>query len=260
VIHISPKAQKENIVEFDKVSFVYGNQPVIKEADFSIERGDFFAAIGPNGGGKTTIIKLMLGFLRPSKGMVRVFGKPPGGFGELKRIGYVPQKATNFDQDFPATVLEVASMGRFAKIGLFKNPSKEDRDAVIKALDAVHMLALENKRIGELSGGQQQRVFIARALATEPEVLILDEPLAGVDAESQHRFYALLRKLNKENGITLLLVSHDVSMVSKDVTKLACINVGVSVHDVSNGINKADLVCSYEKIAADLERIPHHHD
>jgi zinc transport system ATP-binding protein len=245
------------IIEFDNVSFSYGKQQVLNKATFEISENDFFGIIGPNGGGKTTIIKLILGFLTPDSGRVLLFGKKPGSAKELQRIGYVPQLVSNFDQNFPATVFEVASTGRYSKIGLLRQPTAQDHAVVDKALSTVDMLGARNKRIGDLSGGQKQRVFIARALAAEPEVLILDEPLAGVDMKSQHSFYELLKSLNKEMGLTVILVSHDVGMITKSLTKLACVNVNVTVHDVSRGISEADLACAYPE---DLNHVPHHHD
>ena len=245
------------VIEFDKVSFSYGGQSVLNKVTFSIHKNDFFGIIGPNGGGKTTLIKLFLGFLKPDSGKIKLFGKEKIGIDELRRIGYVPQRATNFDQNFPATVFEVASMGRFAKAGLTKQISKNDYSVVEKSLDAVSMLKFRNRRIGDLSGGQQQRVFIARALAAEPEILVLDEPLAGVDMESQHQFYELLKHLNKDLGLTIILVSHDVGMISKNVTKLACVNVNAAIHDLSKGISEADLACAYP---TNLNLVPHHHD
>ncbi|MFH2021059.1 MAG: metal ABC transporter ATP-binding protein [archaeon] len=248
---------KTSLVEFKNVSFSYGAQPVLHNVNFSISKKDFFGIIGPNGGGKTTLIKLVLGFLKPNTGHIKLFGKQAGDAKELHRIGYVSQAATNFDHSFPATAFEVASMGRFAKVGVMKQLAKQDYSAIEKALADVDMLKLRNKKIGGLSGGQQQRVFIARALAAEPEILILDEPLTGVDMESQHKFYDLLKDLNKEKGLTIILVSHDVGMITKSLTKIACVNVNVTVHDVSKGIKSTDLSCAYP---AGFEMVPHHHD
>ncbi|MCX6777557.1 MAG: metal ABC transporter ATP-binding protein [Candidatus Micrarchaeota archaeon] len=246
----------EKIVEFENVSFGYGRQPAVEKATFSIERGDFVGVIGPNGSGKTTIVKLMLNLLKPDEGSIMIFGKGIADFREWRRVGYVPQKATNFDQNFPATVFEVASMGRIPKAGLARRLSSADYAAVERALKTAGILNLRDSRIGDLSGGQQQRVFIARALATEPELLILDEPTVGVDMEAQHNFYALLRRLNKEFGLTLVLVSHDIGLVSKNVNKLACVNIAVTFHDVSKGLSTADLHCAYP---AGMAFVPHHH-
>jgi zinc transport system ATP-binding protein len=247
----------EKIVELRNLSFDYGGQHVIDNATFSIMRGDFVGMIGPNGGGKTTLIKIILGLLKPDRGTVKLFGEDISKFNEWQRVGYIPQKATSFDQNFPATVFEVASMGRFPKAGLTKQLSEKDYEAVEKVLGFVGMLKLRNRRIGDLSGGQQQRIFMARALATEPELLILDEPTVGVDAEAQHNFYSLLRKLNKKLGMTLILASHDVGMVTKDINKLACVNIAVTFHDISNGFSKKELFCAYP---GGMNLVPHHHD
>ena len=247
----------EKIMEFKKVSYSYGKQPALENVSFSIEKGDFVGVIGPNGSGKTTLVKLMLGLLKPDSGSITVFGKGIQEFRDWHRVGYVPQKATNFDQNFPATVFEVASMGRFSKAGLLRQPSQADRKVVEKALHVAGITNLQNSRIGDLSGGQQQRVFIARALAAEPDLLILDEPTVGVDMKAQHNFYSLLKQLNGEMGMTLVLVSHDVGMITKSVSKLACVNVTATFHDVSKGFEEAALFCSYAK---DVGVVPHHHD
>ena len=246
----------KNLIDFKNVSFSYGKQQVLDKVTFSVKKNDFIGLIGPNGGGKTTIIKLILGFLKPNHGEIKVFGKIAGNTTELHKIGYVPQTATNFDHNFPATVFEVVSMGRFAKTGIMKQLSKQDYAIVEKALNSVDMLKMRNKRIGDLSGGQQQRVFIARALATEPEILILDEPSAGLDMESQHKFYDLLKKLHDDKELTIILVSHDVEMVSKNITKLACVNLFVTIHDASKGISEAALTCAYP---AGFNLVHHHH-
>ncbi|MCX6770774.1 MAG: metal ABC transporter ATP-binding protein [Candidatus Micrarchaeota archaeon] len=246
----------EKILEFRNVSFSYGKQLAVEKASFSIEKGDFVGMIGPNGAGKTTLVKLALGLLKPDKGKIRLFGKDIADFHEWHKVGYVPQKATGFDQNFPASVFEVASMGRIPKAGLMKQFSENDRKAVERALEVSGISGLRGKRIGDLSGGQQQRVFIARALAAEPELLILDEPTVGVDQKAQHEFYLLLGRLNREMGMTLVLISHDVGVVAKNAGKIACVNVGVTMHDASKGIDAA-LLCAYGN---DMGRVPHHHD
>jgi len=246
----------EKIIEFKNVTFSYGKQPAVDNATFSIEKGDFVGMIGPNGAGKTTVVKLMLGLLSPDSGSIKVFGREISRFHDWQRVGYVPQKATNFDQNFPASVFEVASMGRVSKAGLMKQLSNADNDAVEKALEVAGISNLRNSRIGDLSGGQQQRVFIARALASEPDLLILDEPTVGVDQKAQHDFYVLLGRLNRERGMTLVLISHDVGVVAKNAGKIACVNVKVTMHDASKGIDDA-LLCAYGN---DMGKVPHHHD
>jgi len=247
----------KKILELKNVTFDYGNQRIIEKATFSIEKGDFLGVIGPNGAGKTTLVKLILGLLKPSSGNIRLFGKDLTEFKEWKKVAYIPQKATGFDQNFPATVYEVASMGRFANAGMMKGLSGKDDERIENALEMVGMEKLKNSRIGELSGGQQQRVFMAKALAGEPELLILDEPTVGVDAEAQHNFYSLLKRLNKEYDMALMLISHDVGVISENVNKLLCVNVNVTFHDVSKGLNEAELHCAYPE---GLAFVPHHHD
>src|SRR5258708_5134679 len=163
----------QNIIEVNKVSFSYDGQEVFKDINLTIHRGDYLAIVGGNGSGKTTLIKIILGLLEPTSGSVRLFARDIKDFKEWPKIGYVPQKATNFDSNFPATVEEAVLMGRYARRGLFRRITNEDREKTRQALEKVDMLVFKDRLIGDLSGGQQQRVFIARALATEPEVLFL---------------------------------------------------------------------------------------
>jgi len=244
---------KNTVILLRGVTFSYGAHTVLEDVGLEVKRGDFLGMIGPNGSGKTTLIRIILGILKPDKGVVKLFGFPPTSVDARARVGFVPQKATSFDQNFPAAVHEVVGMGRIQKAGLMKQLGSKDREAIEKALGEVGMLEHRDKRISELSGGQQQRVFIARALAAEPELLILDEPTVGVDHHAQARFYAILERLNSA-GITIILISHDIGVVSAHVNKLACINRTVVLHDVSKGVNRADLVCAY----ADKMRIVRH--
>lgn len=214
----------KNIIEVEHVSFAYSDEDVLHDINLNIHQGDFLGVIGPNGGGKTTLLKIMLGLLRPSAGVVRLFGQDLRDFHDWKRIGYVPQKATDFDPAFPATVKEIVAMGRYAQRGLFHFLTKKDYALVDKALDQVEMRSYQNRIIGDLSGGQQQRVFIARALASEPEAILLDEPTVGVDQKTQEDFYALLARLNKDLSLTLVLISHDIDVVASQATEVAWIN------------------------------------
>ncbi|MCX8197933.1 MAG: ABC transporter ATP-binding protein [Candidatus Micrarchaeota archaeon] len=242
------------VLEFEDVSYSLGGHKILERASFSIRKGDFVGMIGPNGAGKTTIVRLALGIIKQDSGRIALFGKSASEFAEWGKIGYVPQKA-GFDQDFPASVFEVASMGRSAKMGLLQRFSEKDRKVVEEALGMAGVLHLSKRKIGSLSPGQQQRVLIARALACEPEFLVLDEPTVGVDAKAQHEFYSLLEALNCE-GMTILLVSHDVGAVSRKANKIACVNASVKMHDAKEGIEEA-LACAYGE---DFRRIPHHHD
>ena len=166
---------------------------VLRGISFSIERGDFLALIGPNGCGKTTLIRLILGILKPSSGRVVLMGEEAGHFTQWQRIGYVPQKATQMDPYFPASVREVVAMGLLSGKRFPRLLTRQDEAAIERALEQVDMKELKSRRIGELSGGQQQRVFIARAIVNGPDVLFLDEPTAGVDAETQARLTILRR-------------------------------------------------------------------
>jgi len=219
-----------NSIEISHVSFSYGDNEVLRDITFAIHRGDYLGVVGPNGAGKTTLLKIMLGLLAPITGQVKLFGADVRDFKEWSKIGYVPQKALNFDEHFPATVAEVVLMGRFAKRGLFHRITAEDRAAADQALKIAEMWPYRGRLIGDLSGGQQQRVFIARALATTPEIIFLDEPTTGVDAKSQEEFYALLRKLNKESQVTLVLVSHDIDRVLGEAMHVACIDRTLVCH------------------------------
>lgn len=215
---------KDVVVEFEDVTFSYNGISAVERVNASIYRGDYIGLIGPNGAGKTTLIKVLLGLLRPSSGVVRLFGVPQQRFRDWRKIGYVPQKATAFDPHFPATVEEVVAMGRFALAGVGRRLGPLDRKRIHEAMEMVGIDPLAARRIGELSSGQQQRVFIARALASDPELLILDEPTTGVDAASQHEFYDFMHDLNALHGITLVLISHDTGVVSSHVSRLMCIN------------------------------------
>ena len=214
----------ENIIEVKGVSFSYSGERILDNISFNLHRGDFLGVIGPNGSGKTTLFKVILGILKPSSGSVSIFGRDLSVFKDWKKIGYVAQKATNFDPKFPVTVREVVAMGRYAQVGLFRFLGKHDWRTVDTALKHVGMFDHRNLSVGDLSGGQQQRGFIARALASEPEIVLLDEPTVGVDQKTQGEFYTLLKKLNDELKLTLVLISHDISVVAKEVTEIAYIN------------------------------------
>lgn len=213
----------KNIIELHNVSFSYAREEVIKDITLNIHKGDYVGIIGPNGGGKSTLLKLMLGLLTPQSGTVRLFGEDLKQFKEWAKIGYVPQK-TYIEMNFPVTVEELVAMGRYGKRGLFRFPNKEDKGKVEQALKQVDMLEYKNRQISDLSGGQQQRIFIARALAIEPEIIFLDEPTAGIDMKTQKQFYNLLRKLNTELDLTLILISHELDVVAHEATELAYIN------------------------------------
>jgi zinc transport system ATP-binding protein len=219
-----------DIVVLRGVSFGYGPSPVLVDIDLTIKAGDFLAIIGPNGSGKTTLVKIILGLLEPSSGQVELFGKSPADLADRGRIGYVPQKATHIDPYFPASAEEVVGMALLADKVSRGLPAKERRERVLRALDEVGMEVSGRSPIGRLSGGQQQRVFIARALVTSPRILFLDEPTTGVDAETQASFYDMLDRLNRREGLTIVLITHDIGIVNKHVTSVACLNQRLAYH------------------------------
>ena len=216
-------------VELESVGVSYGEVRVLDGINLTVEPGDFLGIIGPNGSGKTTLLRVMLGLLEPQEGSVRLFGQPPASFREWRRVGYVPQRAV-LDPSLPVTVQEVVASGLVASLGFFQRIGRAQRLRVSEALARAGMEAHAQARIGALSTGQQQRVLIARALVSDPELIILDEPTGGVDPEAQTSFYAMLHHLNSEREVTLVLVSHDIGVVAKEVTKLACLNRRLIFH------------------------------
>ena len=212
------------------VDYRYDTVRVLERITLTVAPGDFLGIIGPNGSGKTTLVRLMLGLASPDAGQVRLFGVAPGAFRQWERLGYVPQRVV-IDAGLPATVEEVVETGLIAtRQSFWRNGRREDGRRVAAALVRVGMDGYQGTKIGALSAGQQQRVFIARALVTDPELLILDEPTASVDPEMQASFYALLHHLNRERGVTLILVSHDIGVVAKEVSQLACLNRRLVFH------------------------------
>jgi zinc transport system ATP-binding protein len=201
------------ILSAEIVSFAYGDEAVLDGVTFSLGAGEFVALVGPNGSGKSTLLRVLLGLLRPSGGTVRVFGEDPRQLKDRWRLGYVPQRPA-LAREVPASVQEVVAAGRLARTGWRGRMGPADRVAIDHALEAVSLTDLRDRPVTELSGGQQQRSFIAKALASEPELLILDEPVAGVDAESQKRFSDSLTHLVDEHGAGVLLVSHELTAVA----------------------------------------------
>jgi zinc transport system ATP-binding protein len=234
------------IIEIRDLWFSFNSIPVLKEVDFTVRRGDFIALLGPNGGGKTTLLKLMLGLLRPDRGSIKVFNEPPGK--STHRIGYMPQHL-HFNQSFPISVLDVVLMGKLRPGKGWSRYSHKDKIAARKAMEQMEMWEFRNRRVGELSGGQTQRVFIARALVDEPEVLFLDEPTASVDTKHQTDLFDILKELNKT--VTIIVVSHDVGIVSSHVKSVACVNQRFFYHDDSE-INQEMLEMAYQCCPVEL--------
>jgi zinc transport system ATP-binding protein len=221
----------KNIIELENISFAYGRQEeALTNITLQIHQGDFIGFIGPNGAGKTTLVKIIAGLLKPKQGTVKLFGQDINNFSDWHKIGYVPQKIANFDANFPITVFEAVLMGRYSRRNLFRNLTEADKKIAEDSLKQVDMWEYRSRLIGDLSGGQQQRVFIARALAGKPEIILLDEPTTGVDKKSQDDFFALLQKLNREMGLTLVLVLHDIERVMREVMHIACIDRTLTCH------------------------------
>lgn len=215
-------------IEVQDLYFSYGGNLVLRDVNLRIEQGDFLAILGPNGSGKTTFLKLLLGILSPSHGAIHILGKEPGKIAD--RIGYVPQD-TSLNKDFPISVLDVTLMGRLGQPGRARRYSAEDRSAAQRSLERVGMWNHRDRPIGKLSGGQRQRVYIARALTAEPHILFMDEPTASTDKEFQTELYDFLKELNE--SMTIVVVSHDLSVLSSYIKSVACLNQTLYHHDAA---------------------------
>jgi len=240
-----------NVIELLDVTAGYAaHHPAIENVSLSVKKNDFMAVIGPNGGGKTTLLKVILGLLIPFSGTVKVFGQSPEKGRKL--VGYVPQFVPS--RSFPITVMDVVLMGRLGSTGLIRRYSSTDRHRALEMLELLGADNLAGKRMDELSGGQKQRVLIARALSGEPELLLLDEPAASVDAEGQQSFYNILAELNSR--ITVVMVTHDVGAISSHVRSIACINRQLKSH--GDTLSTADVTeaygCPFELIS---HGVPH---
>ena len=253
------------IIDIQNLNFSYNRQPVLIDVNLTVQVGEFIAMIGPNGGGKTTLLKLMLGLLNADSGNIRIFGKKPQDVSH--RVGYVPQDV-HINKDFPISALDVVLMGKL-KPGIGGSRHSEmDRLAALHALEQVEMEKFYNHRIGELSGGQKQRVFVARALVTDPELLFLDEPTASIDTKGQNEFYKLLNELNEK--ITIIVVSHDLMVVSGYIKSVVCVNRRLHYHGYAELTGEmiemmydctVKETCPVELIAHGLpHRVLHEHD
>lgn len=240
------------VVNIDNVSYRFNSTLVLENISFTVDKGDFVGIIGPNGAGKTTLFRSMLGLLEDYQGRITFFGKDiRKNRNILQKIGYIPQKNST-DQGFPATVEEIVSLGITSR-----RPSK---NKINHAIETVGLFDQKTKRIGELSGGQQQRVLIAKALANEPELLILDEPVTGIDLKTQNKFYVLLKKLNEENKITIIWASHDLDAVKKLANKIACVNRRIFFHgDATIFFENNELLKAYSESTMQAHMQLHDH-
>ena len=211
---------KNKVLEVKDLSFSYPDKSILHRLSFDVDAGDFMCIVGTNGTGKSTLLKLILNQLSPLEGEIKLLGTNSEKYKDFASIAYVSQKATNINRDFPATVEEVVSLGLYSKKGLFKRNTKEDKKLIDSALERVGMLDYKHRQIGYLSGGQQQRVFIAKALISNPRIIFLDEPTTGIDIRAVDSICCLLGDLNKNSGITIVMVTHDISSIIYHSNKL----------------------------------------
>ncbi|HNW58763.1 MAG TPA: metal ABC transporter ATP-binding protein [bacterium] len=218
------------LITCEELSVAYQDKLALEDITFNVLRGEFWGILGPNGSGKTTLLRTMLGLIEPISGRITLFGRTPAQLGALRdKIGYVPQYA-RIDFNFPLRVRDMVLLGRSRKMGLGARPTRDDWRAVDQALERVEMSDLAQRQIGRLSGGQRQRALIARALALEPELLLLDEPTAALDIGATEGFYEWVHHMHEQMHMTLILVSHDVGVVSRYVSTVACLNRRLVAH------------------------------
>ena len=245
---------KAPIVQIHDVTFAFNGEVILENVNLDIREGDFIAMIGPNGGGKTTLIKLILGLLTPEIGTIRVDDQPPRKASSC--IGYVPQDV-HINTRFPITALDVVLMGKLAPKKRWARKSDTSRQDALAALERMQMDHCAGKKIGELSGGQRQRVFIARALVTKPKLLLLDEPTANIDTRGQTEFFEILKVLNDD--ITIVVVSHDLLVISRYVKSVACVNKRLHYHDqaeITGDMLETMYPCTVEEVCP-VELVAH---
>jgi zinc transport system ATP-binding protein len=237
------------VIAADGICFAYGADPVLDQVSLHVDAGEFIALVGPNGSGKSTLVRILVGLLTPNAGEVRLFGEPPRRLTNRARLGYVPQRP-QIAGALPATVTELVAAGRLARRGWWRRPRRADHVAIAEAIEAVALSDLARRPIRELSGGQQQRVLIAKALAAEPELLVLDEPIAGVDAEAQRLFRDALVHMVRDRGGAVVLVSHELGAVADDLDRVVVLKrkvqfdgppADLAATGVSLGIHQEDL-------------------
>jgi len=222
--------KKKEIIRVESVYFSYDGPLILEDINLPLHRADFLAIIGPNGSGKTTLLKIMVGLLKPQAGQVFLFGQGIEEFEDWYKVAYIQQNATHFESKFPITVEEVITSSLYASRRIKGNHAGWRKERVEQVLDLVDLAGYQKRLMTTLSGGQQQRILIARALATEPEVMLLDEPTTGIDHQTQENFYDLLGELNHDYGLTIAVVTHDYGVVNKHINQVACLNRKLIYH------------------------------
>lgn len=218
--------QIKPIISAEHLTFSYNNSPVIDDISFDITAGDYVGIIGPNGGGKTTLLKILVGLIKPQSGSIKINGKNIKDKNATADIGYVPQRVAMENSLFPATVYEIIESGLLAKKGLFGRATTRDKERIDTALKEAQIYDLKDRLMSSLSGGQRQRVYVTRALASNPSILVLDEPFTGIDMTSQKNFYTFLKELNTNKHLTILFVSHDIDTITQEIKSVLCLNRG----------------------------------
>jgi zinc transport system ATP-binding protein len=234
--------QDSPVLELHNVDVMRSGTPVIQNASFAIHKGDYVGLVGPNGGGKTTLILALLNFLPHVKGTIKLFGTDIDKFSAWEKVAYISQTATEFDNKFPLTVRELVALGRIKKGKIARRYTREDWQAIDDSINFMGLTKEAHKQIGKLSGGQKQRVFVAKALARNPEIIFLDEPIVGVDAVTQEKFYKKLSDLNIQKKTTVLLVTHDLTSVFCRMSKVLCVNKQVEIAEITSNLDLNDLL------------------
>ncbi|MCD8825952.1 MULTISPECIES: metal ABC transporter ATP-binding protein [Staphylococcus] len=247
------------VFELNNIDYFFDNKHVLENINIKINRGEFLAIVGPNGAGKSTLLKIILGLLPIQKGKIYVDGIDYNGKQSMLKISYVSQKAQAFKSGFPASVKEVVLSGLTKRKKLFQRFNKEDEKKVATVLQRLNISNLIDKNIAELSGGQQQRVLIARALISEPSVLILDEPTNGIDAKHVSEFYETLQRL-KQEGVTIILVTHDIGVVADTATEVACLNKHLHFHGSTEEFKSLDEVEISKIYGHPIQFVDHQHN
>jgi zinc transport system ATP-binding protein len=243
------------IIEVKNLNYVVNGISILKNINFHINDGDYTAVVGPNGGGKTTLINSLLGLKKGWSGEIKLFNKKLEDFKEWQKIGYVPQRVIEFDKKFPITVFETVKLGRIYNFKKFWRNHTADIKIINNIIESLGISDLKNRLIGELSGGQKQRVMIARALASEPKLLLLDEPNTGIDNETQQEFYNILKTLNKENKITIIFITHDIGVIEDSINSIISINKEILKSDQPRTIFN----CQVMREVYGIESHLHHH-